>query len=293
MYRGAALFFSLLGVPVLAVMAGLPWALLSPLLGVAFYLLATRRYRARRRLLNDPMPDEWKQLLDTRVAFYRRLPDDQKRRFENNVRLFVAEQRIVSVHGARVDDEVRLLIGASAAMLCHEWPNWEWDNLRDILVYPSSFDEEYGMKRQAHISGMVHSQGPIILSRKDLRHGFAHPKDGHNLALHELAHVLDMAQGYADGVPADLDWVAEAPWVQLIADRLARIRSPDTEHVLRDYAGVNEAELFAVAVEAFFEQPARLQQRDPELYAMLAAYFEQDPAREDGSMAGRAERSAG
>ncbi|MBE7479358.1 MAG: zinc-dependent peptidase [Polyangiaceae bacterium] len=31
--------------------------------------------------------------------------------------------------------------------------------------------------------------------------------------------------------------------------------------VLRDYAGTNEAELFAVAVEAFFERPEELRAR--------------------------------
>jgi MtfA peptidase len=283
--RGFALFFSALSAAMLSVMAGPAWALLSVPIGTAYYRFTTRKYRARVRLLDEPMPDGWRELLDARVAFYRRLPLDQKRRFEDNVRIFVSEQRIVSVHGAHVDDEVRLLIGASAAMLCHNWPSWEWDNLRDILVYPRSFDEEYSVERQSHLSGMVHSQGPIILSLKDLRLGFAHPKDGHNVALHELAHVLDMAQGYADGVPAGLDWVAEAPWVQVIADRLAKIRNPDIEHVLRDYAGVDEAELFAVVVEVFFEQPVRLRRHDPELYAMLAAYFEQDPASEESSAA--------
>ncbi len=48
--------------------------------------------------------------------------------------------------------------------------------------------------------------------------------------------------------------------------------------VVRDDAGTNEAELFAVAVEAFFEQPNKLEKRDPELYSMLREYFNQDTA---------------
>ena len=45
---------------------------------------------------------------------------------------------------------------------------------------------------------------------------------------------------------------------------------PHHRQVLRRYAGTNEAELFAVAVEVFFERPKRLKADDPELYELLA-----------------------
>jgi hypothetical protein len=176
-----------------------------------------------------------------------------------------------------VDDETRVLIAASAAMLAHGLPEFEWPSVRDIVVYPGTFDEAYDVGRGT-ISGMVHAQGPVLFSMEDLRHGFRRPHDGHNVALHEFAHVMDMATGAADGLPLGLSWVATAPWVELMVDRLRRIRGHRYQHVLRDYAGSNEAEFFAVAVEVFFEQPGKLRGRDPELYAMLAEYFAQDPA---------------
>ncbi len=43
--------------------------------------------------------------------------------------------------------------------------------------------------------------------------------------------------------------------------------------VLRKYAGTNEAEFFAVAVETFFERPGALRRATPELYAILEEYF--------------------
>jgi hypothetical protein len=52
--------------------------------------------------------------------------------------------------------------------------------------------------------------------------------------------------------------------------------------------GANEAELFAVATEAFFERPRELARKHPELYAMLADAYGQDPA----GHAGEAENEA-
>ena len=43
-------------------------------------------------------------------------------------------------------------------------------------------------------------------------------------------------------------------------------------------AHANEAELFAVAVESFFQEPLRVRAAHPELYGLLAEFFNQDPA---------------
>jgi hypothetical protein len=245
-----------------------------------YYATAMRRYIRRRRLAARPFPETWRRQLLRCVPFYRKLDDEGRRRFENDVRFFVAEQRIYGIRGAPVTDEIKVLIAASAAMLCHGWPDWEWPTMRDIVVYPTAFDEEYRIGASRHMAGMVHQQGPIIFSERDLRHSFSRPGDGLNVGLHEFAHVLDMAGGAADGVPAGVAWVASAPWVQVIADRMQRVRRNECRRVLRAYAGVNEAEFFAVAVETFFEQPARLRAHDPELYGLLAEYFNLDPAGE-------------
>ena len=272
-----ALVLSAVVAAALLVMAPAPLALAGLPLAALYFWLATARFRRRRRLAREPFPERWRELLEARVPFYRRLDGAARERFETDVRIFLDEQRIYGVHGVEPSDEVRVLIAASAAMLGHGLPDWEWQNLRDVVVYPKAFDAEYDPHAGGGISGMVHAQGPILLSRRDLVHGFSRPKDGHNVALHELAHVMDFGDGVADGVPADIEWVATAPWIELVADRLRLMRRRAGEKPLRAYAAENEAELFAVAVEAFFEQPEKLAEKDPELFEMLARYFNQDP----------------
>lgn len=246
-------------------------------IGGSYYAISTHRYRRRKRLLSTPFPGSWRKVLERRVEFYCNLDGDGRRRFEDDVRIFLAEQNVYGLRGAAVSDEARVLIAAAAATLGHGIPDWEWPSLRDVVVYPRAFDDECRQSGDAEILGMVHAQGPILISERDLKHGFCRPHDGHNVAMHELAHVMDFATGHADGLPAGLEWVATAPWVDVVAQRLRKLRKKHRS-VLRRYAATNEAEFFAVAVEAFFERPRRLHREDPELYAMLADYFRQDPA---------------
>jgi Mlc titration factor MtfA (ptsG expression regulator) len=115
----------------------------------------------------------------------------------------------------------------------------------------------------------------MLLSRKQVRFGFK-KSDGTNVAVHELAHVIDMADGFADGAPSV--WATLPGWDAVVRDRIKRVRRGGKQAPLRAYAGTNEAELFAVAVEAFFETPDKLRARDPALFERLMVLFNLDPA---------------
>lgn len=246
-------------------------------LGVIYYLIAMRRYFRRRRIAREPFPEAWRERLESCVGFYGKLNEEGRRRFERDVQIFMAEQRIYGARGADVPDDAKLLVAASAAMIGHGLPNWEWPTIRDVVIYPAAFNEDYETGQGENILGMVHAQGPILFSGPQLTHGFCIDEDGHNVGLHEMAHVLDMADGHADGVPAGVQWVANAPWVSMVSDRLRKVRSGRMRKVMRSYAGKNEAELFAVAVETFFEKPEKLSRKDPEMFEMLMEYFNVDP----------------
>ncbi len=244
-----------------------------------YYYASMHRYLARLKLARQPFPDSWRSILVRCVPFYRALDPNGRNRFETDIRLFLAEQNIYGLRGSEVAEDVRLLIAASAAMIGHGIPEWEWPGVRDILVYPTAFDEEYEMADDNPVAGIVHQQGPVIFSERDLRRAFCGGTDGEgNVGLHEMAHVMDMVDGDADGVPPGMSASIAGPWIRIMAERIRQIRDPRSRNLLRAYAGENEAEFFAVAVEAFFGRPREMKRRDPELYAMLSHYLNLDTA---------------
>lgn len=251
------------------------WGLLA-LPAVAVYgAMALRRPLRRRRLGREPFPRAWREVLLREVPFYRRLDEEGRRQFERDVRYFIAEWRIEGVEGIEVTDEVRMLIAAGAAVLVHGQPEWELPRGRSILVYPDSFDEKFRFRPDGPMLGEVHGQGPVIFSRKALLEGWRNPLLTGNVALHEFAHLLDMRCATADGVPRMMPPAAAGPWLDLVRREMERVRRGRS--ILRPYAAENEAEFFAVAVEAFFEQSRAMRERHPELYGALAQFFNQKP----------------
>jgi Mlc titration factor MtfA (ptsG expression regulator) len=261
------------------VMAGGPVAgAIAFVVALAVFLLAFNlRALTRSRVDREPFPSPWREVLEEYVDFYDDLEEAaDKERFERDVRYFVEEHTISGPGGEDVEDELKVLVGASAAILSFGKPGYVWGRVRDVVVYPDAFDDDYEISESGNILGQVGSQGPIIFSARALRQGFRAEHDGLNVGIHELAHVLDFGDGSADGIPSLMPWSAVRGWLSLVHDEVSRIEKH--ESVLREYGATNEAEFFAVATEVFFERPTRLREEHPQLYAMLRDVYGQDPA---------------
>jgi Mlc titration factor MtfA (ptsG expression regulator) len=197
------------------------------------------------------------------------------------VRLVLAEQRFEALEGVAVTDELRLSVAAGAALLLHGRPDWEVPHGRTILFYPGTFDDDYDVEDElnAAYDGMVHPQGPVVLSAPAVEAGWARA-DGYNVVLHELAHLFDFEGTGADGIPSLMDPSSAGAWQTLVREEMRKVQLGRS--VLRRYASTNPAELFAVAVEQFFERPIRLQRHHPALFDALVALFQLDPRPPDG-----------
>ncbi len=244
------------------------------LLPAALVLWAGLRSPWRRwRAVRSPLADAHRAWLRAHLPLYAWLGEADRGRLERDVQIALAEARFEGVGGVAVTDDLRLGVATGIALLLHGRPDWELRLGRTFLFYPGHFGEDY-TALEPEYDGMVHPQGPVILSAPAVRRGWARA-DGSNVVLHELAHLFDFDNLTADGVPSLLDAGSTAAWTELVRRETARIRRG--ESVLRRYAATNAAEFFAVATEVFFERPAALAERHPALFETLAALYGLDP----------------
>ena len=255
--------------------------LAGALVGLLLQRALGRRAARRRAALASPFPESWRELLLRRYDHYERLDAGRRGRFEDDLRIFLAEKRITGV-GVEVDDELRLLVAASAVTLSLGWPDYEWDPLTEVLLYPDDFDRDYNLG-QSDRAGEAHTSGTVILSVPSLLESFECPDDAFHVGLHEFAHLLghELYGDYArlDAIPAGFGEDRAREWQSLCEREMERLRRGKS--AFDDYGADDPVEFLGVAIEAFFEIPQVVRRRHREVYAILCAYFGQDPAAWD------------
>lgn len=104
---------------------------------------------------------------------------------------------------------------------------------------------------------------------------------GFNVTYHEFAHRLNMRDGSVDGTPI-LDSEAHYPeWIEACTKLYEAVRNGEGPRPLRDYAGTNPAEFFAVATEVFFDKGSAMARELPDLYEVMLGFYDQDTAERD------------
>ena len=214
------------------------------------------------------------------MIFFRVLSPEERQRFRREIQVCLGEKRITGIKLA-LDDTTRLLTAASAIIPVFGFPEWEWAQITEVLVYPDRFNKDFrfeGDIEGQHTLGMVgtgYMNGLMILSKPDLVGGFRNFGDKRHVGIHEFAHLVDKSDGTIDGLPGvGLDRAAIGPWIDLVRRKMAEMAEGDSD--INPYGLTNEAEFFAVATEYFFERPGVMERKHPELYAAMARIFDQD-----------------
>jgi len=221
-----------------------------------------------------PLTSTQRIILRQYALHYQRLSLQEQAHFEKKVSLFINEKTWIGA-GIAVVEEMKVMIGACAAQLLQGFPDVDLMHFDRIVVYPDSY--------RSHRSGRLHQGevrpkvGMIIISWDDFIHGYAHSRDAHNVGLHEMAHALWFENSIINGEDHFLAPDPLRRWNELAHVEIARIDRGE-QRFFRDYAGANEAEYFAVAVEYFFELPKEYRSALPELYMTMAELLRQDPA---------------
>ena len=259
------------------------------------------RNRRRKKLLAKPFPQAWEAIIQHNVAHDRWLSPDEQQRLRNLTRVFIDEKSWEGCGGLALTDEVRVTVAAQACLLILQLPDDLYRKVRSILIYPSTvvapprrpgaFEiSNRPVEENQPLLGQAHLRGPVILVWDAVKRTGRHPESGHNVVYHEFAHKLDMLDGRADGTPPLAERSEVERWRRVCSREYLALRERKAhgkDSLLNDYGATNEAEFFAVATEHFFDQPEALQRRHRELYEVLQAFYQQDPAARVARPGGR------
>lgn len=249
-----------------------------------------RRGRERAWVASAPFPAAWRRILRRNMPAYRLLPDTLRARLELKVKRFLVEKTFEACGGlGAVSDEMAVTIAGHACLLVAGRPgDAAYPRLSSVLVYPDSFFSTAPARGEGpagvlsgdgeHRVGESDSRGAVALSWLEIRQNIAFAGNGRNVILHEFAHQLDGEDAAMDGVPRLATKEARAAWRRDMGEAYARLRTEGEHGVLDPYGAKEPAELFAVAVEAFFEDAHRFRELHPDIHGHFVNYFGLDPA---------------
>ncbi|MCC7078726.1 MAG: zinc-dependent peptidase [Acidimicrobiia bacterium] len=255
------------------------------------------RDHRRRKILEGPFPAAWDGILESGLAHWRHLDDDEKGLLRDLTQVFVAEKSWEGCGGLEITDEIRVTIAAEACLLLLGLENLDYTDVEAILVYPTAVKTpdaphaSFGSVVESGplpILGQAARDGPVLLTWDSVTKTARHPERGHNVVYHEFAHKLDMLTGTVDGTPPMASAEQFRRWVEVCTAEYELVQGGTARHrrtFLDTYAGVNVGEFFAVATEYFFDLPREMASQRPDLYDVLRDFYRQDPAaREERSL---------
>jgi Mlc titration factor MtfA (ptsG expression regulator) len=251
-----------------------------------------QRWQAHREakvLARRAIPDPLWQLTLARLPFLAQRSDADMAELRRLASLFLDQKEFTGADGLVVDDAMAVCIAVQAVLPVLRVGLAPYDGFVGIVVHP---DEVVARREVMDDDGVVHAYdevlageamegGPVMLSWRDVADAGETAASGYNVVIHEFAHVLDMGDGAADGVPPLPSAQARRDWLAVLMpayDRHGEQVVCGYDTLLDPYGAQGPEEFFAVASETFFVNPKELRAEHPDLYGLLARYFRQDPA---------------
>lgn len=257
------------------------------------------------------LPDDlWRATLATYPFLDTLAPGTQSRLRELSA-AFLRDKEFHGADGLQVTDAMALAVAAQACLpLVYLAPvgkardalRW-YDDFVGIVLHPGEVlarrevtdDDGVVHHYREALTGEVMDGGPVMLSWCDVAAAGATTEQGYNVVIHEFAHKIDLKNGDMDGCPplppgflgSSSPAQARVIWMDRLqqeynafSDRVRaaqRFEGLAAEPWMDPYAMESPSEFFAVAVEAYLVNPARLATDSPGLHRLIDAFFK--PAR--------------
>jgi Mlc titration factor MtfA (ptsG expression regulator) len=200
---------------------------------------------------------------------------------------FLHEKTITPIGELTLDARERGLLAAACCLPLLEFGKEGLRGWSQLIVYPEAF-----RVNRSHVdaAGVLHEwedeligeswgTGPLILSWADVMADCEEPRAGLCVAVHEMAHKIDVLDGALDGTPP-LPGAWQRGWArdfQSAYDALAAQVDADRETAIDGYAAEAPEEFFAVVSEYHFSDPQLLRTEMPKVAAHLERFYGPSP----------------
>ena len=239
------------------------------------------------RFRRHGMPEDGPALVAEHLAVWPLLDAGEQQHLLSDIDQLLASKTWEAARDFALDDTVRVVIAAQAALLVLGLNLEQYRGVSGIIVHPTTLHtrgERPGPSAgtvtadRLAVVGLAQSgRGPVVLAWDQALAGAHRSLPGENVVLHEFAHKLDMLDGVIDGTPV-LDRELRDEWVRVCTEVYDDLVADVPRPPMRWYGATNPGEFFAVATEVFFEQPQELRAFEPSLYDVLLRFYRQDPA---------------
>jgi Mlc titration factor MtfA (ptsG expression regulator) len=189
-------------------------------------------------------------------SYYRRLTKN-KALFERKVWDFMRQNNFITRENVKLTLILKTIIASHAAQLSLYLPDEAYDYYDKIIIYKDYYLSRISQKY--HKAEVNPGLKVIVFSVRAIHESLAEDHDGTNVLLHEFAHALWLEQKLMGHQYTIFEGLAFAQVLLAIKEELLHIERNE-KHFFRNYAFLNEAEFFAVAIENFFERPEKFKQ---------------------------------
>ena len=215
------------------------------------------------------------------------LDDTRAERLRALTTRFLHQKTITPLAGLSLDEAQRAQLAALCCLPLLEFGEAGLRGWSQLIVYPDAFRVQ---RTHTDAAGVLHEweddlageawdQGPLILSWADVQADIAEPDAGFCVAVHEMAHKLDVLDGELDGTPPLPDawhrrWARD---FQRAYDDFRMQVDLGRETAIDPYAAEAPEEFFAVVTEYHFSAPDVLADTMPDVAAHLQRFYGPSP----------------
>ncbi|WP_456438574.1 zinc-dependent peptidase [Psychroserpens sp.] len=206
-----------------------------------------------------------KSILRQKIKFYNNLSIKHKSYFEHRVVKTINRTEFVGKE-LEVSDEMRVVISATLVKLTFGLRDYKIDSVERVLIYPEEF---YSQTNKAYHKGEFNlGYRALVLSWKDVLHGYHVEDDNLNLAVHEFIHAIHLYYKNVRNRSASSAIFLDS-FYELTQDLDENFKLKEelvSSKYIRDYAFTNQFEFLAVIIETFIETPQEFKSQFPEIY---------------------------